>query len=93
MPKVRLQPATDHVLVVDMPEATTIDGIELPDETKQKEMVIGTVVYVGPLVSNLTKPADRILYGPYAGKTVVMQGAQFRLLKEGQIESYIVSTE
>ena len=29
------------------------------------------------------------LYGPYAGKTVVLEGVEFRLLREGQIEGYI----
>lgn len=93
MSKVYLQPAGDHILVVDMPQSTVIGGIEMPDDTKQKEMVFGTVVYRGPLVSSETKIEDRIVYGPYAGKLIIIQGAEFRLLKEGQIEGYIRSTE
>jgi co-chaperonin GroES (HSP10) len=93
MSKVYLQPAGDYILVVDMPEATTIDGIEMPDDMKQKEMTVGTVIYTGPLVSEYTNSADRVVYGPYAGKTVIIQGVQFRLLKEGQIEGYIRQSE
>lgn len=92
MPKSYLEPAGDHVLVVDMPQSTVIDGIEMPDNERQKEMMFGTVVYVGPL-AEVPEPEDRVLYGPYAGKTVVMQGVEFRLLREGQIEGYIRQSE
>jgi co-chaperonin GroES (HSP10) len=90
MPNTFLEPATDHVLVVDSTfEPTTINGIDMPDNEKQKEMITGTVVFVGPAVSPLTKPEAIVLYGPYAGKTVVFNGTAFRLLREGQIELYI----
>jgi co-chaperonin GroES (HSP10) len=92
MSKVFLEPASDHVLVVDMPQTTIIDGIEMPDNEKQKEMMFGTVVYVGPLAKN-TEPENRVVYGYYAGKTIVIQGVEFRLLLEGQIEAYIRQTE
>lgn len=88
MSKSFLEPATDHLLVVDMPRSTSIDGIDLPDNQRQQEMVFGTVVFAGP-DAEATKPEDRICYGPYAGKTVVLDGVEFRLLKEGQIEAYV----
>lgn len=87
MPK--LEPANNHILVVDMARETTIDGISLPDNVRQQEMVTGTVVFVGPLVSPATRPKDIVSYGPYAGKTIVVGGTEFRLLLEGQIELYL----
>ena len=84
-----LEPANDLVLVVDLPKGTTIDGIDLRENIKQQEMVFGTVVFVGPQVTEYTKPTDRVCYGPYAGKTVVLDGVEFRLLREGQIEAYV----
>lgn len=88
MAKTILEPANDYVLVADSPREITIDGISLPDNVKQQEMVFGTVIFVGP-ESKHTKPEDRICYGPYAGKSVVLDGLEFRLLREGQIEAYV----
>jgi co-chaperonin GroES (HSP10) len=92
MSKHFLEPATDHVLVVDNPRETVIDEISLPDNVRQSEMAYGTVIFTGPLAT-LTKIEDQVCYGPYAGKTLVFEGIEFRLLREGQIEMYIRKTE
>jgi len=55
---------------------------------RQMEMVYGTVIFAGPLAA-ATQPKDQVCYGPYAGKTVIMDGMQFRLLREEQIEAYL----
>jgi chaperonin GroES len=88
MSKTFLEPASDYLLVVDSPRETTIDGISLPDNIKQQEMVFGTVIFVGPEALK-TQPEDRICYGPYAGKNVVLDGIEFRIIRQGQIEAYI----
>ena len=84
-----LEPANDMVLVLDAPEDATIDGIELPGNMKQKEMMFGTVLSIGPLVTSRTAPKDQICYGPYAGKMIILDGTELRMLKEAQIEGYI----
>lgn len=83
-----LEPAADLVLVKDSPRETMLDGIALPDNIRQQEMVFGVVVFIGPDAVR-TEPEDLICYGPYAGKTVVIEGVEFRLLREGQIEGYL----
>lgn len=88
-----LQPANDMVLVSDLSRETTIDGIILPDNIRQQEMVFGTVVAKGAATSTNTQERDVICYGPYAGKTVVIEGIEFRLLREGQIEAYVRERE
>ena len=88
MPNHYLEPANDHVLVVDMPQETTLDGIDLPPNERQKDMLLGTVIYSGPLATE-TKPEDRIYYGPYAGKIIIFEGIAFRILRQGQIELYV----
>jgi co-chaperonin GroES (HSP10) len=88
MPNTFLEPAGDHLLVIDTPFETTLDGISLPDNIRQREMIFGTVVFVGP-AAIYPKIEDQVCYGPYAGKTVVFNGTEFRLLREGQIEMYI----
>jgi chaperonin GroES len=92
MPKNILEPAAGHVLLVDSPRETMIEGITMPDNVKQQEMVFGTVVFVGPGMVN-TKVQDRVCYGPYAGKNVVLEGIEFRLMKEEQIEAYVRAVE
>lgn len=84
-----LEPATDYVLVVDTATDTVIDGVSLPDNVRQQEMISGLVISVGPEVSKWTKPENIVRYGPYAGKHVVFNGQEFRLLREGQIELYV----
>ena len=88
MPKTFLEPGTDHVLVVDKDRSQTIDGITLPDNVKQQEMVFGYVVAVGPDCKR-AKDKDTICYGPYAGKNVVLEGCEFRIILEGQIEAWV----
>ena len=90
MSKTVIEPASDFVLVIDNKQDTTISGITLPDNVKQQEMVFGTVIFVGPGMVN-TKVQDRVCYGPYAGKNVVLEGIEFRLMLEEQIEAYVRS--
>ena len=82
---------SDHLVVADSDSTTVLEGIELPDNIRQKEMCFGYVVAVGPDCLAL-KEQDRICYGPYAGKHVIIGGIEFRLLREGQIEGKIVDT-
>jgi co-chaperonin GroES (HSP10) len=85
----RLEPANDYVMVVDSDRTTIIGDISLPDNVKQLEMFFGVVVAIGPHVTKNTNLEDRVCYGPYAGKTVVVGGFEFRILKEAQIEGYV----
>ena len=88
MPKSVLEPAGDHVIVADQPRTVTIDGIELPDNVRQQDMVFGLVIFIGPEITR-TKVQDTICYGPYAGKMVALDGVQFRIMREEQIEAYV----
>ena len=90
----KLKPSNDMVLILDLPRTTTLDGIEMPDNMRQQEMVFGRVVSVGPKVSkDETREGDVVCYGPFAGKTVPIDGVEFRILKEGQIEGRIVDED
>ena len=89
MPKSFIEPAGDHVLVIDKAQKQILDGIELPDNVRQLDMVYGYVVAVGPLACPRVKPEETVCYGPYAGKLVALEGVQFRIIREGQIEAWI----
>jgi co-chaperonin GroES (HSP10) len=95
MDKSVLEPAGDHVIILDVAHENTIDGIVLPDNEKQQEMQYGRVIFVGPACSQYTHVQDTVAFGPYAGKHILFEGVQFRIMKEGQIETYIrrVKTE
>lgn len=93
MAKEYIEPAGDFVSVIDRTGSTVVDGIELPENTREKEMIFGTVVFVGPDAAHLTKPEDIVAYGPYAGKNVIVNGMQFRMLRQGQIEFYLRSSQ
>ena len=93
MAKHFLEPAGDHILVIDSVIDTKIDGIALPDNIKQQEMVYGTVIEVGPKCDpQYTRTKDTVCYGPYAGKKVVLNGMEFRSIREEHIEAYIRRT-
>lgn len=85
----KLVPAGDYVLVLDIQRETDIGGIVMPDNERQQEMAFGKVVATGPTVSGYTEAGNTVFYGPYAGKNVVMEGVQFRLIHEEQIEGHV----
>jgi len=84
----KIEPLIDFLLVVDKPRDTVIDGISLPDIIRQQEMCFGYVVAKGPCAS--IQEETVVCYGPYAGKTVVLDGVEFRIIKEAQIEARVV---
>jgi chaperonin GroES len=89
MSKTYIEPAGDHVIVAEGLQENTLDGITLPDNAKQQEMRTGVVVFTGPDVSKYTKVTNVVLYGPFAGKNIIVDGIEFRLLREGMIEAYL----
>lgn len=82
-------PANDLVLILDIDGGTKLGDIDMPDNVRQKDMLSGRVIAVGLKVSDETKKDDLVLYGPYAGKMTSLEGVQFRLVREGQIEAYV----
>jgi co-chaperonin GroES (HSP10) len=86
----KLFPTGDHVLVLDSTESTVLDGIQLPENQRQKDMVFGTVVGRGKKVEDpAIQERATVCYGPYAGIFVIVEGVQFRLMHEGQVMGYI----
>lgn len=84
----KLVPAGEFVLVLDASRDTVISGIEMPSNVRQQEMVFGTIAVVGEDATK-RKAGEVICYGPYAGKNVVLEGVEFRLLHVKQIEGVV----
>jgi len=86
--KLNIQPLADRVLVEPVAaETTTISGIIIPDNAKEKPQK-GTVVAVGngkkdePLTVNV---GDTVLYGKYGGTELKLEGKDFLIMRESEI--------
>jgi co-chaperonin GroES (HSP10) len=86
----KIEPLLDYVLVADKPRDVVIDGIAMPDLVKQQEMCYGYVIAVGRMCKQDIEPENIVCYGPYAGKTAVIDGVEFRILREPEIAARIV---
>ena len=86
--KLNIQPLADRVLVEPVAaETTTISGIIIPDNAKEKPQK-GTVVAIGngkkdePLTVNV---GDTVLYGKYGGTELKLEGKDFLIMRESEI--------
>ena len=92
MSKVNIKPLADRVLVQpEAAEETTASGIIIPDTAKEKPMR-GTVVAVGngkkdePLTVSV---GDTVLYGKYAGTELIVNDADYLIMRESDIFAII----
>lgn len=87
-----IQPLHDRIFIKKPAEVEqTIGGILLPDTLKQEPME-GEVVAVGPgavekgeRIPPVVKVGDRVLFGKWAIKDVVVDGEELAWMKEGDI--------
>ncbi|WP_197443435.1 co-chaperone GroES [Lignipirellula cremea] len=98
MAKINLRPLDDRVVVEPMEaEEMTAGGIVLPDSAQEKPQR-GKVVAVGPgrLLDNGTRGelsvavGDEVIYGKYGGSEIEVNGAEVKILREGDILAKIV---
>jgi chaperonin GroES len=91
--KVGITPMADRVVVEPLEETEEMrGGLYIPDTAKEKPQQ-GTVVAVGPgrlnddgdRIPMEVKAGDRVLYGKYAGTEVTIEGAQYLIVKEGDV--------
>ncbi len=83
-----IKPLADRV-VIKMLEAeeTTKSGIVLPGTAKEKPQV-AEVMAVGPGTEDVkmeVKVGDKVLISKYAGTEVKIDGAEFTIVKQGDI--------
>ena len=90
-----LNPLADRVLIKkDKREEKTPGGIIIPETADDKRAALmGTVVATGPgrLLDNgqrlepRVKTGDKVLYGKYAGTSLMIDGEQLVVVREGDI--------
>ena len=85
----RCEPLYDQIAVVELDPEREIDGVYLP-ETSKDAMKFGTVVLVGQgyvqedgsFRSLVLKPGDTVGFGIYAGIPVNVEGTTFLIMRE-----------
>jgi len=91
--EVSIKPLQDRILVRRLEaEEKTKGGIILPDTAKEKPQE-GKVIAVGPgridkagkKIDLSVRVGDRILFGPYAGNEVRINGEDYLIMKEEDV--------
>lgn len=91
--KLNITPMADRVVVEPLEETEEMrGGLYIPDTAKEKPQQ-GKVVAVGPgrlnddgdRIPMEVKVGDRVLYGKYAGTEVSIEGADYLIVKEGDV--------
>ena len=83
-----LEPLNDHLLVHPVEQERRIEGVLLPDVARE-DMKFGKVVTCGPRVADVKKD-DLVMFGPYAGMPVSLEGVEFILMREGEVKGRII---
>jgi chaperonin GroES len=89
----KINPMHDRVAVrLVEPESTTLSGIVIPDNAKEKPSTgdvvavgSGRVLESGTTVALTVRVGDRVLFGKFAGQSVKVNGEEYTILKEEDI--------
>jgi len=88
MSKISFKPNEDRVLVEPaVAEEKTASGIIIPDTAKEKPQE-GKIIAVGEGTSEkpvTVKVGDKILYGKYSGTEIVLNGAEYLIMRNSDI--------
>lgn len=93
----RFEPLYDRVLVMPQDGPREIDGFSIPDAAKQ-DCRIGTVMAVGEgYISERgevrplrLKIGDQVLFHPYAGLPINIEGTEFLSMREGEVSGKLI---
>jgi chaperonin GroES len=98
MPKIKIRPLDDRVVVEPVEaESRTAGGIVLPDTAKEKPQR-GKVLAVGPgkLLDNgqrgqlSVSVGDQVIYGKYGGTDIEVAGDDVKILRESDILAKVI---
>lgn len=86
----KFKPSDGRVLVSVIDQERMIEGIELPDSAKEDAQV-GKVIAVGESQGQQYDEGDIVLFGPWAGKNIQLEGIPFRVMREGEIDGKVIT--
>lgn len=79
----KFEPNSDQVMVCIIEKEKVIDGVFIPDSSKD-DMLAGIIMAVGASTS-WAQEGDQVLFGPWAGKPIQIEGVPFRVMHEEEI--------
>lgn len=80
-------PCGDRVLISVKDQERILEGVLLPDSSKE-DMQAGMVMAVGS--SQELHEGDMVFFGPWAGKSIQIEGIPFRVMREGEIDGRVI---
>ena len=92
-----IKPLFDRVVIEEMlPETKTKSGIVLPASSQEKSNLAKVVavgnggVIDGKEITMQVKVGDVILYSPYAGNELKLDGKLYKILKQNDVMAIVV---
>lgn len=86
---VKFKPCDGRVLISIIDQEHILEGVLLPDSSKE-DAQIGKVIAVGDGQSQEFSEGDLVLFGPWAGKNIQLEGIPFRVMREGEIDGRVI---
>lgn len=88
----KVRPLYDRVVVKPLTADRDMGGFSMP-ETAREDFLLGSVLFTGDGYINekgdirplLVKIGDTVLYGPYAGTKIRVDGQELLTMREGEI--------
>lgn len=84
---VKFMPCGDRILISVRDQERILEGVLLPDSSKE-DMQAGVVMAVGS--SQELHEGDMVFFGPWAGKSIQIEGIPFRVMREGEIDGRVI---
>ena len=99
MPKIKLRPLDDRVVVQPLDaEEVTAGGIVLPDAAQEKPqrgkviaVGVGKLLDSGARGELSVSVGDEVIFGKYGGSEVEVNGEEYKILRESDILAKVVS--
>lgn len=84
-----MKPLHNYVLIkVDSTETTTPGGLIIPDSEKETPTT-GTVVAVGDKADKMLEPGVKVMFEPYAGTSLTIEGEEHLLMVDTLIHGLV----
>ena len=83
-----LRPLSDHVLILEITEERTVEGVLLPDIARE-DMKWGKVISAGPIAAEVEK-GNVVAFGPHAGMRIQIEGVELLLMRLGEIKGVVL---
>jgi chaperonin GroES len=85
----KFKPCDGRLLISVIDQERILEGVLMPDSSKEDAQV-GKVIAVGESQGQEFTEGDIVLFGPWAGKNIQLEGIPFRVMREGEIDGKVI---